>query len=171
MNETGGYTWETFRPRLLSAIKAIFRSYPEDLAPFDPVGVQLRYLDAFPYNPEEDDPVRFLSEFLHTNVRVDPLLFEDQELLDRPSGLNLSLNFPLTKPRGLGVLSFVSGAKNGKPAIILETNIRSQNDDVPKKEDNFDAWLSDAHEVVDKWFFTLCRGKLLESFEPRYADE
>lgn len=170
VNDTAGYTWTNFRPRLLGAIEALFKSYPGDIAAFKPVGVRLRYIDAIPYKPKEMDPVQFLSELLHMQISVEPLLFEDPTNPDAPVRANLNLTFPLKEPVGEGILGFATGARDGRPSIVLETVVRSDGDDVPKEADDFETWLSQAHGIVDKWFFTLCRGKLLESFERKNAN-
>ena len=62
-------------------------------------------------------------------------------------------------------MSFASGLHHDKPAIIMETTLRSDGGDSPKEEEDFTAWIADAHAVIDPWFFTLCRGELLERFE------
>ncbi len=165
VNETAGYKWETFLPRLLSAVKAVFEAYPTDIAPFEPVGVQLRYIDAIRYDTKRDDLIQFLQQRLHTGVAVEPLLFDDPDKPDSPAHLNLNLTFPLASPPGVGILGFATGLRDNKPSIIMEITIRSDADNVPTQEAAFESWLRNAHDVVDKWFFTLCRGELLESFE------
>lgn len=165
VNETQGYTWDGFLPRLLTAVAAIFESYPSDITPFQPIGVQLRYINALPFDPESDDLIQFLSQRLHTSVTVKPHLFDDPNKPDSPTHLNLNLTFPLKSPPGVGILGFATGLREHKPSIIMEITIRSGGDDVPKRKPDFEDWLTAAHTVVDKWFFTLCRGELLASFE------
>lgn len=161
VNETQGYTWGTFEPRLQAAVGAIYASYPSEIYPFKPTSVQLRYIDAIELDAEKSNPVTFLREYLHTNIQVDPRIDSSEE----PAKFRLNLTFPLSSPIGVGVLSFASGVHQSRPAIILDTSIRSDGDDAPKKQADFAAWFSDAHAVVERWFFTLCRGKLLERFE------
>ncbi len=165
VNDTAGYTWDSFKPRLMAAVDAVFSAYPSDITPFQPVGVQLRYIDAIPYDPSQTDPVRFLSERLHTSVAVERMIFDDPTRPEAPVGINLNLTVPLKKPAGVGVLGFANGTRDGTPAIILEITIRSDGKNVPKNRDEFAAWLNDAHVVSDKWFFTLCRGELMRTFE------
>lgn len=170
VNETTGYTWSTFRPRLLCAIDAMFEAYPSNIAPFEPLGVQLRYLDAFPYAPREQSLLDFLARDLHTSITVDPLLFDDGAGANCPKNINLNMTFPLSKPRGTGTLGFATGLRDNEPVIVMETIIASDSDHVPQRKGEFETWLSEAHELaVDKWFFTLIRGRLLDSFEPRDA--
>lgn len=170
VNETAGYDWATFQPRLMRAIRALFDSYPTDVAPFVPQMVQLRYIDAIPYNPSEMNPTRFLAELLHTTVTVDPKLFDDPKTANQATDVNLNLTFPLQKPTGVGVLAFSTGLKEGQPSIVMQITIRSEDSGVPKQPDAYEQWLNDAHSVVDKWFFTLCRGPLLKSFEATNAN-
>jgi uncharacterized protein (TIGR04255 family) len=170
VNETGGYDWKTFQPRLVRAIAALFESYPTDVAPFAPEMVQLRYIDAIPYEPSKMTPTQFLKDLLHTNITVDPQLFDDAQTAGQATEINLTLTFPLTQPTGVGILAFATGLKEGQPSIILQITIRSEGLGVPKQPAGYEAWLQDAHNVVGKWFFTLCRGSLLESFETTNAN-
>jgi uncharacterized protein (TIGR04255 family) len=48
VNETAAYSWATFKPRILSAVGALFESYPTEIAPCVPNEVMLRYLNAIP---------------------------------------------------------------------------------------------------------------------------
>src|SRR3972149_3965752 len=56
VNETTGYSWATFKPRLLSAISALFESYPNEIAPCVPSEVMLRYINAIPLPEATDIP-------------------------------------------------------------------------------------------------------------------
>jgi len=164
VNETTGYTWDTFLPRLLSAIKAVFQAYPTDIAPFEPAGVQLRYLDAIELD-QNNDIIRFLREHLHTDVVVEPLLFEGPHNPGKPSRLTLNFTLPLQDPPGAGILGFATASRDNKPIILMETTIRSDDADVPGQEHEFERWLNSAHDVAGNWFFTLIRGNLLSNFE------
>lgn len=170
VNDTNGYTWDSFRPKVLDALDAIFNAYPADIHPFKPSSLRLRYIDAIDFSQETTDPINFLEEYLHTRVVVEPLLFDNPGEASSVQQLRLSLTFPLTKPKGVGVLGFANSARHGKPSIIMEIVIRSEDDNVPSSRKDFPAWVNDAHAVVDKWFFTLCRGQLLERFEEAHAD-
>jgi uncharacterized protein (TIGR04255 family) len=167
VNETDGYLWDTFRPRLIASFKALFDSYPTEITPLRLNQITLRYIDAVAFDPENSDvPIlNFLRESLHTTVAVDPQLFSDPKEAESPLGLNVSLTYRTKKPSGVVVLSLGNGVKADVPSIIWETKVVSSGENVPIDLQGFEAWLDDAHTVSDKWFFTLIRGRLLESFE------
>jgi uncharacterized protein (TIGR04255 family) len=169
VNDTTGYTWDSFRPKVLQAIEAIFDAYPADLHEFRPQSVRLHYIDAIEFDPDATDPISFLEEHLHTKVVVEPLLFDDPDNPDAAQQVRLNLNFPLSKPKGIGALVFANGARENRPSIIMEILIRSDASDVPQSPAAFATWIDDAHAIVDKWFFTLCRGDLLRRFEEKPA--
>lgn len=159
VNDTEGYTWDSFRPRLLSAFDAIREAYPSEVHPFSPIDIQLRYINAIPLPEENPDPTVFLQDLLHTGVKVDPLLGE------MPREVRLDLAFALTQPTATGMLTFATGRHKEKPSIILQLTIGAKDKDTPSNRDSFSAWVDQAHTVIDRWFFTLCRGALLNTFE------
>ena len=165
VNETEGYTWKQFKPRLIAAVAALFDAYPSDIAPLKPTVVKLRYVNAVPFDPSTQDVVRFLEENLHTKIEIDPTLRADAQLGSEPSELNLTLALPLEQPQGTGTLVFATGSRGGRPSIIWQITVRSTEDKAPSKSEDFAGWLEDAHSVVKRWFTTLCHGPLLRSFE------
>ncbi len=167
VNETQDYKWDTFKKHIQIAIHAIYESYPSDIHLFKPVEVKLRYINAVLYDREKTDPITFLDKYLHTKVSIDYDLFGDFEKDNVPSGLMLNLTIPLSNPKGVGIINFANGYQEDKPAIIFETTISSKENDTPNKEKDFDGWISSAHEIAEKWFFTLCKGELLESFREK----
>jgi uncharacterized protein (TIGR04255 family) len=166
VNETEGYTWSGFRPMLKMAVESLLQAYPTNLAKLQISQVTLRYIDALPLETDgaKREIIEFLKDYLHTDVSVDPLLFEDPSTAGKPSGLNIRLNYPLTRPAGVGVLSFASGMRENVPSVIWETIVVSRDDQTPSKLAEFEVWFDEAHDVTDRWFFTLSRGPLLTSF-------
>jgi uncharacterized protein (TIGR04255 family) len=172
VNDTESYDWETFRPMLRQAVEALLDTYPVKIAPLVLGQATLRYIDAIPLNTfgGGQGVLEFLEDHLHTNISIDPLLFDDPKIAMVPEALNLRLNFRLDKPRGLGVLSFSTGMKENVPSIIWENMVISREPDVPKTLDEFETWFVEAHAVTDRWFFTLCRGELFTSFGGKHEN-
>ena len=169
VNETSGYLWDTFQPRLLAAIQAVYASYPHEIASFRPVRGSLRYVDAIDYDPQSDVRLlAFLRSRLHTGIDIEPLLFDDPVERETPSNLNFTIAYPLSKPIGVVQLMIAFGKREGRPSVIIETTVQSRKDAVPQQAQDWQQWLIDAHEVSDKWFFALVRGELLEEFERKY---
>lgn len=166
VNDTVGYKWESFKPRLTSAVQALFESYPNEIAPLTPTAAELKYINAVPVNLADTNGIlSFLQQSLHTTLQIDPRLFDDSQSATKPLELNLTLTYPLTKPQGVGILLFATGMKGQQPSLIWQIIVRSTSDKAPQKASDFDSWLVDAHAVVKRWFGTLCRGPLLKTFE------
>ncbi|MBS1789435.1 MAG: TIGR04255 family protein [Acidobacteria bacterium] len=163
VNETQGYTWDGFRPRLTRAINALFESYPTDIHQLKVTQVLLRYLDAIPL-AEGIPLLQFLKESLHTTVEVDARLFQDSHAASSPDGLLLNLVFRLPELPGAIALSFGIGKRENQPSIIWDTKVLAQAEDVPKTIEEYEAWLIAAHDLAGRWFRTLSSGKLYESF-------
>lgn len=166
VNETEGYAWEGFKPRLIQAVKALFDSYPTDIHPLQITQALLRYLDAIPFDGEKP-LLQFLRESLHTTVELDPRLFREPQDAASPNGLNLSLVFRLPDLPGAVATTFNLGKRNEKPSIIWDTQILARGDDVPKMPEDYELWLEKAHAVAGQWFRTLSRGSLYESFRSK----
>lgn len=164
-NDTAGYTWERFRPRLEAAVQALFSSYPTDIAALAPSQVSLRYLNALSVDPRTINLADFLRSHLHVDVKLDERLFDSKDLSDDLRGLNLSLTYPLARPMGTVSVSVATGEARGKPALIWQLEVRATGNQVPSKRSSFPVWIEDAHAVVEKWFFTMAEGQLLRSFE------
>jgi uncharacterized protein (TIGR04255 family) len=172
VNETTAYSWATFKPRLLSAVSALFESYPNEIAPCVPNEVMLRYLNAIPLPVGTDTTfLGFVREYLHTAVSVESTLFENPAVAESPIGLNFNVVYKLEKPLGAITLAFAAGQKDNVPSLIWELNVRSKGAHAPKERDQFEPWIIDAHQVIENWFFTLCRGKLLDHFKGQDANK
>ena len=163
VNETEGYTWDGFQPRLIQAVKALFDSYPTDIHPLNVTQVLLRYINAIPFDGKTL-LLQFLRECLHTTVELDHRLFQDLQSADSPTRLNLSLLFELSELPGAVAISFALGMRNDKPSVIWDTQVLARGDDLPKSPEDYDYWLTKAHDIAGQWFRTLSRGQLYESF-------
>ena len=169
VNDTESYTWQRFEPRVQAAIKTLFEAYPSQLNELKLVSVQLTYINSVPFDLSQQSITNFLRDNLHISVDVEPELFENQETAQHPLEFNMHMTFPLTKPRGAGILRFSNGMKNQNPAFVWQTAIHSGDDRTPQDKEALSVWLNDAHDVAEKWFFTLIRGKLRDTFEVKHG--
>lgn len=161
VNETESYTWGTFRQAVLDAIVALFDAYPAPAALAIEMAT-LRYLDAV--RLADASAVSFLESNLGVKVELRSTLFEDGNLQGDANLVDLRTAYRCTKPAGDVLARFRTGQLRGEQAIIWETTVRSQGDATPKQRDDFAQWLTDAHEVTHKWFFTLIEGELERTF-------
>jgi uncharacterized protein (TIGR04255 family) len=171
-NETTNYAWKSFRPNACMVIDALFDAYPIELHPLAISEANLRYLNSIPYDGDyaEQPLLTFIKNFLNTSIIVDPLLFGDnQNQADSPTNVVLSLTYDLAAFDGVGSLLIAKGEREGKPAIVWEIQVKTKQGYAPKTAVAIASWLEQAHEVAEKWFFLLCRGNLLDSFEGAHA--
>jgi uncharacterized protein (TIGR04255 family) len=152
-----------------AAIRALFEAYPSHLPKPTPIGAQLSYINGVLFDSSRQSMVDFLRDNLHVSIDVEPELFENPEVARNPRELNLNVAFPLARPRGTGILRFSNGQKNQEPALVWQIVIHSDADSAPKDTEGLSAWLKDAHDVAEKWFFTLIRGKLQNTFEVQHG--
>ena len=166
VNETSGYLWDSFQPKLLHAIDAVYASYPREIAAFRPLSGALKYVDAIEYDPKRSNSplLAFLRSHLHTSIDIEPLLFDNPVERESPMSLNLTVTYPLSKPSGVVQLMIAIGKRKDRPSIIIETTVQSRKNAVPQQARDWQQWLLDAHAVSDRWFFALVRGQLLEEF-------
>lgn len=163
VNETHGYSWDSFRPRLTQALSALIESYPRDIYPLKVTQVMLRYLDAIPI-AKGTALLRFLRESLHTTIAVDERLFQNSQAASSPDGVSLNLVFSLPELPGAVSLSFGVGTKENQPSLIWDTQVLVRGEDVPTTIEAYEAWLIQAHDIAGRWFRTLSSGPLYESF-------
>ncbi len=171
-NETKNYAWSSFRPNVSTVVAALFKAYPNELHPLDINEANLRYLNSIPYEGgyAEQPLLTFIRDFLNTSIVVDPLLFnENVKQADSPTNVVLSLTYDLAAFDGVGTLLIAKGEQEGKPAIVWEIQVKTKQGSAPKTQEAIAMWLDQAHEVAERWFFCLCRGTLLDSFEGAHA--
>lgn len=172
VNDTAGYRWESFLPCLKKAISALYQAYPTNLSELKPTQASLRYINVLDFDPEKSEvPVlAYLRDSLHTTIVPEPLLFNGSKGAGSPKGLTLNLMYELEEPKALAGINMTIGQANTKPALIFEIVVHTAPGSAPQSEEAFEDWLTAAHRIVDKWFFALVRGQLLEGFEKNNAN-
>lgn len=162
LNETSGYTWQTFKLQALEAIAILFDAHPEP-TDFRLTSVLLRYVDAVDL-PEGTNPVEFVREKLKSNVQLSPKLFDDGRVQSVPRTVDFKFIFPSSSPEGQISLQMRTAQQRGRPAIVWEVGLQSGGDGIDPQPDGFRDWLDSAHALLDSWFFELIDGELLEQF-------
>lgn len=166
-NATRDYVWPDFRSRALDAIGHLRTAYPEGFGELEPAGVVLRYINRL--DPVVDQGLlAFLREKLHVSVGIDNVVFPSQEQGDRPVGLNLTIFYPLDQAVGNIGMTIATGQVNGESALIWQFEARSSRDAVSHAltpVDDVEEWLDKAHQNIERWFFGLAQGSLLEGYK------
>jgi len=154
LNDTRRYTWIDFQQRAKEAVVRLFDAHP-NVSEFRIQGLVLRYIDAVEFHYEEESAFAFLRDKLKVDISLPPTLFEQTGIVHSPRSLSWQATFQCSNPRGGVLVSFATGQKEGKPAILWETTVLSQRDDLPAMPSGFPAWIDAAHEITHDWFFKL----------------
>lgn len=160
LNDTKGYTWDNFKEKSICMLNTLFETYPDAEINLNVNGLSLRYIDAITFDFKNDNILVFLKEQLKTEIHLYQKLFEDTEVSNLPLGFDMKFSFSSAKPKGNIYLRFVRGKKEELDALMLETIVQSAAEDPPKDTDGIVAWITDAHDLTDDWFFKLIEGEL-----------
>jgi uncharacterized protein (TIGR04255 family) len=161
LNITENYNWVDFERRARD-LNGALRDVYDDKASFQPSRVQLRYINAVPFDFSSGDTLHFLRERLKIHFALPQSLF-DGVVSDKSVEVNWLTGFPAKKPDGQVTLRVGTGAYKGGKGIIWEIAVSSQQPSVPQA-DSIDRWLSAAHDTAEMWFFTLIAGELEREF-------
>lgn len=164
VNDTHRYTWTGFQKRAKDAVLRLYDAYPA-VAEFRVQSLVLRYIDAVEYNYRDENAFAFLSDNLKVGICLPETLFQDTGVESRPDRFSWQATFRCSKPAGRVNVSFATGQKEERPAILWETTVQSAGDDLPNMPDEFPAWIDAAHEITDDWFFKLIEGELERRFQ------
>ncbi|QOJ35219.1 MAG: TIGR04255 family protein [Nitrospira sp.] len=163
VNETEKYHWPEFRSRCEKAIANFVESYPSPTS-LKPKSLALWYIDAVEFNHPKENIFHFMKEKMKTRLELPSALFKEARVQDKPASFKWQVSYGVERPKGRIKLRFGTGERNGRPSLIWETIVISNGNDVPKLSEDFMGWLDAAHDLADKWFFTLIEGDLHRQF-------
>jgi uncharacterized protein (TIGR04255 family) len=163
-NDTHGYTWTDFQQRAKEAVERLYGAHPS-AAEFRIQSLVLRFIDAVEYNYKGENALDFLSDKMKVGISLPDSLFQSTGVERRPQTFSWQATFQCSTPPGSVHVSFATGQKEDKPAILWETTVQSVGDDLPNMPDGFPSWIDAAHEITDDWFFKLIEGELMRRFE------
>ena len=166
VNETDKYVWSDFEPRLIAAVKELYAAHPK-ASDLTVQSLVLRYIDAVEFDYGTDDAFDFLRDKLKVQLGLPLGLFDGTPVGRIPQSSSWQASFRCNKPPGRVHLSFATGRKADRPAVLWETTVQSAEEDVPRLPDEFPSWLDAAHAITSDWFFKLIEGEL----ERRFADD
>lgn len=166
VNSTADYTWQDFRPRVVSALEKLYDAHPK-VGDLMVTNLILRYIDAVDFDYASDSAFDFLCDNLKLTISLPTNLFNNTDVENRPNSLVWQCSFKCQRPKGIISIRFATGQKNNVPAIVWETIVESAGDDLPSMPKDFSNWIDAAHEITDDWFFKMIEGEL----ERRFLDE
>jgi uncharacterized protein (TIGR04255 family) len=162
LNDTHKYTWVGFREQAIAAVQNLFTAHPKP----DQLKVQslsLRYFDAVELDYATEDVFAFLKNKLKVTVSLPEQLFQETGVSSRPIRFAWETTFQTNAPRGEMTVRFVTGQHHGKPALIWETRMHSD-ESLPELPTDFGEWIDGAHRISEDWFFKLITGDLEKRF-------
>ena len=169
LNYTQGYDWDSFLAAAKNFLPDVIATHSLDSQEEHPefTNVLLRYINFVEVNLQEFDIIEYIASNLHTRIVLPKKVIESPQKNGHPTGLQLNLSFPLSDPRGAGMLRFASGKHGDKSGVVWELNIRSTKDngEVPQEVEGFEVWLKKSHEMIETWFFSLIEGEFKKRFE------
>lgn len=166
LNDTETYDWDNFSARGKQLLQCLSEVYPDESWPLVINTLQLRYIDAIPFDYKASNILDFIGDNLKIKIAFAPHLFSGAPIDLFPAGFDMSYSFPITTPAGIFRLRFTRGQKNGQDALIWETVVQSESDNLLKTQpDDFEVWLKDAHNITHELFFKMIAGTLEESFQ------
>ncbi|MBI4475932.1 MAG: TIGR04255 family protein [Acidobacteria bacterium] len=168
LNFTEDYDWDAFRLAALDFNRKLIAAYRLDGLTEGPQfeSALLRYINALATDPSQD-VLMFLADKLHTRITLPDRICRTSNLIQPSALINFSLAYQLNAPKALASLRFATGTHLGSPALILELIVRST-EAVPQNPEEFQEWLTAAHDTVEAWFFALISGELEAKFGPTY---
>lgn len=165
LNDTEGYRWEDFEQRIGGVLDVLSKVYPDPQTNLIITQLILRYIDAIDFDYENENLFEFLKEKLKVNVKIDESLFNETGVNNLPHNFDLSFTFLSAKPKGSILLRFTRGKIKDRDALIWDTMVQSNDDEIPFRKEEINPWVSDAHVLTDDWFFKMIEGELLRRFE------
>ncbi|MCE5340552.1 MAG: TIGR04255 family protein [Planctomycetaceae bacterium] len=164
INQSDGYTtFEKFKPMPINAINALFEIHPNPKE-LKIKNLVLRYIDAVKVDCSQVNILDFISDSMHTPVKLPNFIIQDENFEKKPTGLKWQTSLRCHQPAGMATLAFSTGTREGKPALIWEQILKSENDDIDEMPQKFETWIDSAHNVVHKWFQNIIEGDLRTEF-------
>lgn len=163
VNEGKDYSYEKFRDEIVRIFEAFIDFYPVSIYPLTIVKTEMRFINGIEVS-EDDQPLEFLSEKLHTKIELDQGLFAPNRILPKPEGITINMGFDIEQPKGKAILGIGSGEVMDKPAMLQQMLFHSIGENAPQDLGTLDPWLDSMHKIAKNWFETICRGDVMKSF-------
>lgn len=160
LNDTRDYTWKAFESRSRQLMDALYSAYPDADTKLRVGSLQLRYINAIPFDFTQANVFQFLAENLKITLAFSPTLFTDVPVRPIPKSLNVMVEFSAENPPGTLRIRLARGKHQGAEALILEMILLSEDSDAPDMPAGFAAWLDAAHNVIHDTFFKMIEGRL-----------
>lgn len=176
VNESTGYTWQSFKTLCVQAFDLLVSCYPKmDAFPLVPVQFELRYIDALKREPAAQNLISFLNDSTHFEFHLPTFLSSDLFGPISDAQFNFTLPAKNLKDTRFSV-SLSKGKSSGVDAFIMISKVTS------KIQPGYMAsaraimrgrvqeWLDGAHEMTSPFFRSIVKDSLMVEFtEPANA--
>jgi len=163
LNDTESYIWEDFEKRISDLLDHFIDVYPEKKI-LDFSEVTLRYIDAIPFDYDQNNIFDFLDRDMKLKVQFHDDLFNETGVGKSPLEYDLKFFYPINEIKGIIHARFRKGKLKNENSLIWETMTQSKDKSVIKDIKSIKSWLKKAHKLTDKWFFKMIEGNLLKRF-------
>ena len=164
LNATEDYVWGDFVERIRHVLTVLYDAHPAG----DNLGIQtvlLRYIDGIDFDYDSENVFAYVRDKMKIGIDLYDGLFEDTGVQNQPLTFDVRFTYASTKPSGAVILRLVRGKRNGVDSIVWETTVQASENDAPTDREGVEAWVLQAHELTDDWFFKIIDGDLLRRFE------
>lgn len=164
LNQTEGYSWKTFKQNVIDSFGKFFEVYP-DIPNLKIESLSLRYLNSLELDFESENIHQFLREKMKISILYPESLFDNSEVIEKPLSMKITTAFKCIDPEGIIRIRLGSGTVEGKKSLIWETTFRTEEQGIILKSlESLTTWLTDAHNVIEDWFFKIIEGELERRF-------
>jgi uncharacterized protein (TIGR04255 family) len=160
------YDWKPFKKSIIDGLELLDKGHPDGISNLNPIGVELKYLDAYVHDNQKD-PIEFLSESFNIDLKalINESFLEDQYFKKEPKGLNIAFNLETVNPKGIFIFNINQGIINGEPGFLAEIISRSTDKDMPSLDkENISNWLEKSHDLQRHAFNTLVNKAFAKGF-------
>lgn len=163
------YSWADFKgavkffiPKLVDAYQGVVEEQVLVTS-----SAALRYINGIQLDWSVKSTLEYLSDKLHTVITLPEGISADELISGTPVNINLQVGYPTSEPNGQAIVRFSNGTVGQSKGLILEILFVSAGNHAPQftDMDNFMTWLTRAHDVIERWFFTFIEGELESQFK------
>lgn len=174
VNFTRPYTWDAFKAEALYLRSKLVDAYSE--VPLQLDNVNLRYINAEPFEFPKHDALEFIRSNLNTTLVLPEHIPGRFASIPIPTSLNLQATFDLKVPKGTGTIVLATDTRSiastlGNPnsptkVVTWQLGVASGGDDAPDIRDEavLSRWLDQAHSAIHEWFFSFIAGRLYQRY-------
>lgn len=159
-----GYDWSTFKENVLQGIHLFDKTRDVGLADIPNVMIELRYQDGFMFG-EYESATAFLSDKLEITFDAPSEFIKSELLEENIEGQKLQFMLKSKIPNGVTSVTLEQGLINGQPGFVMNTAVRSSNEQFTPSSELMPQWLEEAHEVHRHAFRTLISPTYARTFK------